>query len=92
MSTTTSPSIFKERPSAVYSGRGFSRIVGELSAGPLACCFFFGASAVVSAALAKPVETTEPFLPLGGGFAVPLPKPVLATVPRIPYLPPVPLP
>ena len=42
----------------------------------------------------NPLATTVPFLPLppGGGVAVPFPKPVLGTVPRMPSLPPVPFP
>ena len=80
-SMTTSPSIFKLRPSAVYSGRGLSVMLGVLSTGPVAAAFFLVASALVSTA-PKPPATTVPFgLPPDGGVAVPVPKPVLATLP-----------
>src|SRR6266850_2884428 len=91
ISRTTSPSIFRVRPSAVYSGRGFSNMsTGVVAPSPLAA-FFLGAS-VATVWSAKPVDCSVPRLVLGGGFAVLLPKPVLATVPRIPLSPPVPLP
>src|SRR5882762_8336015 len=91
ISSTTSPSIFRLRPSAVYSGRGFSNMSTGVVAPSLATAFFLGASAATLWS-AKPVDCSAPRLGAGGGFAVPLPKPVLATVPRIPLSPPVPLP
>src|SRR5882724_5715128 len=92
ISRTTSPSIFNLRPSAVYSGRGFSRISTGVGAPSPLAAFFFGASAATVWS-PKPLVCTVPrFPPLGGGIAVPLPNPVLATVPRIPLSPPVPLP
>src|SRR5882762_324772 len=91
ISSTTSPSIFRLRPSAVYSGRGFSNMSTGVVAPSLATAFFLGASAATLWS-AKPVDCSAPRLGAGGGFAVPLPKPVLATVPRIPLAPPVPLP
>src|SRR6266852_8474483 len=91
MSRTTSPSIFILRPSAVYCGRGFSRISTGVVGLSLLAALFFGASAATVWS-AKPLVCTVPFFVLGGGFAIPLPKPVLATVPRIPLSPPVPLP
>src|SRR5215471_16260428 len=47
-SRTTSPSSFRLRPSAVYSGFGLSRIVTGVSAGPSFAAFFFGASAAAA--------------------------------------------
>src|SRR6266850_1242277 len=91
ISRTTSPSILRVRPSAVYSGRGFSNMsTGVVAPSPLAA-FFLGAS-VATVWSAKPVDCSVPRFGGGGGFAVLLPNPVLATVPRIPLSPPVPLP
>src|SRR5438132_56864 len=92
ISRTTSPSILRLRPSAVYSGRGLSRMSTGVVGLSLAAAFFLGVS-VATVWSANPVVCSVPRLGLlGGGFAVPLPKPVLATVPRIPLSPPVPFP
>src|SRR6266853_917070 len=93
MSSTTSPSSLRVRPSAVYCGRGLSRMSTIVVGDSLADAFFFG---VLSAALAsaKPPLCTTPCFPPppDGGVATPFPNPVLATVPRTPLLPPVPFP
>src|SRR5207245_6320430 len=55
--------------------------------------FFLGASATAVVASEKLVDcTVPPRFAAGGGMATPLPNPVLATVPRAPFAPPVPLP
>src|SRR6266478_10260680 len=92
MSSTTSPSILRLRPSAVYCGRGLSRMSTMVVGGSLAA-FFFGAFSATVASAKPPLCTTPRFPPpLGGGVATPFPNPVLATVPRIPLAPPVPFP
>src|SRR2546430_15041181 len=92
ISRTTSPSILRLRPSAVYSGRGLSRMSTGVVGLSLAAAFFLGVS-VATVWSANPVVCSVPRLGLlGGGFATPFPKPVLATVPRIPLSPPVPFP
>src|ERR1043166_6706921 len=45
-SIVTSPSNLRLRPSAVYSGRGLSKIVTAVSAGPSLPAFFLGASEI----------------------------------------------
>src|ERR1700720_254636 len=59
----------------------------------LAPVFFFGVLSATVASAKPPLCTVPCFPPpLGGGVAVPFPKPVLATVPRTPFAPPVPFP
>ena len=56
-------------------------LVGE----SLAAAFFFGVLSATLASANPPLCTAPRFPPpLGGGFATPFPKPVLATVPRTP--------
>src|SRR5258707_1993162 len=93
MSSTTSPSSLRLRPSAVYSGRGFSRILTIVVGESPAAAFFLGVLSPTAAPAKPPLCTTPCFPPpLGGGFATPFPNPVLATVPRTPLAPPVPFP
>src|SRR5215472_16009726 len=66
MSMTTSPSTFKLRPSAVYSGRGFSVMSTGVVGFSLLAALFFGAS-VATVWSAKPPACTVPVFLLGGG-------------------------
>src|SRR5438445_10993443 len=84
ISRTTSPSILRLRPSAVYSGRGLSRMSTGVVGLSLAAAFFLGVS-VATVWSANPVVCSVPLLGLlGGGFVLPFSKRVLATLPRLP--------
>jgi len=88
---TTSPSIFRLRPSAVYCGCGFFQDVNR-------GCGAFGRRFLLGRLGRGPSDPRSRWTAarrawrLAEDSPVPLPKPVLATVPRIPLSPPVPLP
>ena len=93
-STNTSPSRRSLRASSVYAGLGFDKITTGCTGRGLSACLGLGASGPATAVPKPPafIGSRVPSPPEAAEIVTPSPKPELATVPRTPFAPPVPLP